>query len=472
MNTRYSCDHLGWPGRGLTDPSTLATVIARIAAEPVLRRGGTVTSAGAGAVVCEGLGGAIGLGDGCWIARGARGGDGSAEPCGEALPAEVTALGPEGAVLLAYGELTGVQVGTPVVADRALATVRPSGAWLGRVVDALGRPIDGGPELQPGSRPYPLVARALPAHRRGPLGPRLDLGVRALDLFTPCREGQRLGVFAGSGVGKSSLMAMIARASDADAIVVGLIGERGRELREFLEETLGADGRARSVVVAATSDLPAMMRRRAAYLTMAVAEALRDEGLRVLCLLDSVTRFAMALREVHLASGEPPATRGYPPSVFAELPRLLERAGPGPDGGTGSITGVFTVLVEGDDTNEPIADSVRGILDGHVVLDRKIAERGRFPAIDVPRSLSRATPGCYAPEERELVTKARRLLARHGEMAELVQLGAYKAGADALLDEAILRLPEIEAVLAQPADEPSTGEAAFARLEQALSGAG
>jgi flagellum-specific ATP synthase len=263
---------------------------------------------------------------------------------------------------------------------------------------------------------------------------------------------------------------MMARASAADAIVVGLIGERGRELREMLDETLGPAGRARSVVVAATSDLPAMMRRRAAYLTLTVAEAMRDEGLKVLCLLDSVTRFAMALREVHLASGQAPATRGYPPGVFAELPRLLERAGPGAEGGRGSITALFTVLVEGDDPNEPVADTIRGILDGHIVLDRRIAEAGRFPAIDVPRSLSRSTPGCYTVDERPPVAHARRLLARHAEMAELVQLGAYKAGADPLLDEAIARLPALEAVLTQGVDEPTTGAEAFRALATALGG--
>jgi flagellum-specific ATP synthase len=287
--------------------------------------------------------------------------------------------------------------------------------------------------------------------RRRPLGPRVSLGVRALDLFTPCCGGQRIGIFAGSGVGKSSLMSMVARGSAADVLVIGLIGERGRELGEFLHRTLGEEGRARSVIVAATSDMPAMMRRRAAYVTLTVAECLRDRGLRVLCLMDSVTRFAMALREIYLAAGEVPTGRGYPPSVFAELPRLLERAGPGE--GEGAVTGLFTVLVEGDDTNEPVSDAVRGILDGHIVLDRGIAEGGRFPAVDVPRSLSRTAPGCYAPAERELVREARMLMRAYAEMAELIRLGAYKRGSDPKVDEAIRLYPAIESFIGQKKGE-------------------
>jgi flagellum-specific ATP synthase len=278
-----------------------------------------------------------------------------------------------------------------------------------------------------------------------------------------------MGVFAGSGVGKSTLTSMIARGAEADVLVVGLIGERGRELNEFLEHTLGREGRARSVVVVATSDQPPMMRRRAAYVTLAVAECLRDLGLRVLCLMDSVTRFAMALREIYLAAGEVPTSRGYPPSVFAELPRLLERAGPGD--GRGSITGLFTVLVEGDDTNEPVSDAVRGILDGHVMLDRAVAEGGRYPAVDVLRSLSRTVPGCLLPDERDLMLRARRILSLHAEMADLVRLGAYRTGTDPAVDEAIRLAPRIEAMLAQGKGEAGTVEAAFAALAAALDGA-
>ena len=261
-------------------------------------------------------------------------------------------------------------------------------------------------------------------------------------------------------------MSMIARGTAADVLVIGLIGERGRELGEFLHRTLGEEGRSRSVIVAATSDMSAMMRRRAAYVTLTIAECLRDRGLRVLCLMDSVTRFAMALREIYLAAGEVPTSRGYPPSVFAELPRLLERAGPGE--GEGAITGLFTVLVEGDDTNEPVSDAVRGILDGHVVLDRGIAEGGRFPAVDVPRSLSRTAPGCYAPAERELVREARMLMRAYAEMAELIRLGAYRPGGDPVLDRAVALRPQLEELLRQEVDEAADPADGFERLARVL----
>ena len=360
----------------------------------------------------------------------------------------------------------GVGIGARVVLAPEQDRIPPSAVWLGRVLDAFGRPLDGRHPLPLGSSSYHLHASPVAAHRRRDLGPRLDLGVRALNLFTPCRQGQRMGIFAGSGVGKSSLLSMLARHSDADALVLGLIGERGRELVGFLDRGLGPEGLARAVVVVATSDLPAMVRRRAAYLTLTVAEALRDQGLRVLCLFDSLTRFATALREIHLAAGEPPTSRGYPPSVFAELPRLLERAGPGP--GAGSITGLFTVLVEGDDLNDPVADAVRAILDGHIVLDRRTAEAGRYPAVDVLRSLSRVAPECYGERERALVQHARRLIRAHVDAAELIQLGAYRRGSDPLIDEAIRVRPALEALLAQRIDERSTIGEDVERLAAAL----
>jgi flagellum-specific ATP synthase len=284
--------------------------------------------------------------------------------------------------------------------------------------------------------------------------------------------GQRLGLFSGSGVGKSTLFAMLARAAVCDVAVIALVGERGREVREFLEDDLGSDGMARSVVVVATSDTPPVLRRRAAYTAMTVAEHFRDQGRSVLFMMDSVTRFCLAAREIGLSAGEPPSTRGYPPSVFAELPRLLERAGPGEDKGgdaaTGFITALFTVLVEGDDTNEPVADAVRGILDGHVLLDRRIAEAGRYPPVDVLRSLSRAAQGCLTEEEMALTRRARGILALQAEMIDLVRMGAYRAGTDPAVDEALSLGPRIEALLRQDRAEQTSLSAAFELLRAVL----
>ena len=389
---------------------------------------------------------------------------------GTQVAAEIVAFRGQQARALAFGDVTGLGAGAPALMPfdpngrQVTSTLRVSDAWLGRVIDPLGRPIDGLGSLGEGE-PRPVRAEPPNAARRARLGERISLGVRAMDLFTTCRTGQRLGLFAGSGVGKSTLLSMLAQQAQCDVIVLALVGERGRELREFIEDDLGEAGLARSVVVVATSDQPPLMRREAAYAAMTVAEHFRDEGKSVLLLMDSVTRFCLALREIGLAAGEPPATRGYPPSVFAELPRLLERAGPGPDGPKpGHITAIFTVLVEGDDHNEPIADAVRGILDGHVVLDRRIGESGRYPAIDVLRSLSRTVPGCLHQGERSSVRRAREILAMQSELSDLVRLGAYQPGADPSADEALRLAPLIEAVLTQPRDEPSDLDAAFARL--------
>jgi flagellum-specific ATP synthase len=304
------------------------------------------------------------------------------------------------------------------------------------------------------------------------VGERLDLGVRSMNVFTTTCRGQRLGIFAGSGVGKSVLLSMLAKEATCDAVVVGLIGERGREVREFIEETLGEDGLKRAIVVVATSDEPALTRRQAAYMTLAISEFLRDQDLEVLCLMDSVTRFAMAQREIGLAAGEPPTTKGYTPTVFTELPKLLERAGPGPirpDGTTAApITALFTVLVDGDDHNEPIADAARGILDGHIVMERSIAERGRFPAINVLKSISRTMPGCQTLEEREVVKAARQTLAAYSNMEELIRIGAYRAGADPLIDRAIRLNPAVEAFLSQSPDEATSLDDSFGYLAHIL----
>ncbi|WP_135465880.1 FliI/YscN family ATPase [Crenalkalicoccus roseus] len=387
------------------------------------------------------------------------------------VPAEIVAFRDGRAEALALGPLDGVAAGTPFRLAEPPALAVGDG-WLGRVIDPLGRPLDGRGPLPPGPLPRPLRAAAPEAGRRARLGPRLDLGVRALDAFATCRRGQRLGLFAASGVGKSTLLSMLARGAECDVAVLALVGERGRELREFLEDDLGPEGLARSVVVCATSDSAPLLRRDAAYAAMTVAEHFAEAGRHVLLLMDSVTRFAMALREIGLAAGEPPASRGYTPGVFAELPRLLERAGPREEGNPGMITGLFTVLVEGDDHDEPVADAVRGILDGHVVLDRRIGEAGRYPAVDVLRSLSRTVPGCLGPEEWALAQRARRILALAAEMAELVRLGAYRAGTDPAVDEALRLAPRIEAMLAQRKGERSGVTEAFAALAAAMEDGG
>ena len=384
------------------------------------------------------------------------------------LAAEVVGFRETRALLMPFGSLEGIAPGAEIKIAPDAASIRPSLGWRGRIVNAFGEPVDGKGPLRQGPAAYPLRRPAPSAHARGRVGARLDLGVRAMNVFTTCCRGQRLGVFAGSGVGKSVLLSMLAREATCDAVVVGLIGERGREVREFIEETLGEEGLKRAIVVVATSDEPALMRRQAAYTTMAVAEYLRDQGQEVLCLMDSVTRFAMAQREIGLAAGEPPTTKGYTPTVFTELPKLLERAGPGPirpDGTeAGPITGLFTVLVDGDDHNEPIADAVRGILDGHIVMERAIAERGRFPAINVLKSISRTMPACQLPVERQIVTAARQTLAAYSDMEELIRIGAYRAGADPQVDRAIRLNPALEAFMSQDKDEATSLEESFMRL--------
>jgi flagellum-specific ATP synthase len=382
------------------------------------------------------------------------------------IPSEVIGFSGNNAVVMPFAGLEGVRRGCRAVIANSASQVRPSSLWLGRVVNAMGEPIDGKGPLPLGGSPMPYRNLPPPAHSRKRVGPPLDLGVRALNTFLTCCRGQRLGIFAGSGVGKSVLLSMLARNVDADITVIGLVGERGREVQEFLQDDLGDEGLARSVVVVATSDEPALMRRQAAYLTLAIAEYFRDEEKDVLCLMDSVTRFAMAQREIGLSAGEPPTAKGYTPTVFTELPKLLERAGPGT--GDGTITGIFTVLVDGDDHNEPIADAVRGILDGHVMMERRIAERGRFPAINVLKSVSRTMPKSADPGYLAVITRAKQVMSTHADMEELIRLGAYRAGSSPEVDEAIRLHEPLEAYLRQAKDESTGLNEGYRQLEQIL----
>jgi flagellum-specific ATP synthase len=369
-----------------------------------------------------------------------------AGPSGE-LVAEVVAIADEGLVCLPLGELRGIRSGAPVERAPGRLSVPIGPELRGRVLNALGRPIDGGPSLRAlptvrtdGTPPHPL--------RRAMVEVQLPLGVRVIDALLPCGRGQRLGIFAGSGVGKSSLLSMVARGTEADISVIALVGERGREVREMIEHDLGPEGLSRSVVVVATSDEPALVRLQAAQTATRIAEWFRDSGQHVVLMMDSLTRYCMAQREVGLSAGEPPATRGYPPSVFSLLPRLLERAGAGE---RGSITGLYTVLVEGDDMNEPIADAARAILDGHIVLSRKLATSGHFPSIDVLESVSRVAPQVATAEHYAQANELRRLMAAYRDARDLVEIGAYAKGSNAAVDRAIQLKAAIDHFLRQDA---------------------
>ncbi len=382
------------------------------------------------------------------------------------VPCELVSFRGDKLLLMPYGSLQGIGPGCRVDVENAAPVIYPHASWLGRIVNAFGEPIDGKGPLIKGSKPYYIKSSPPPAAFRDRVKGKVDLGVRAVNTFLTICKGQRMGIFAGSGVGKSTLMSMMAKHTNSDISIIGLIGERGREAKEFVEDVLGKEGLEKSVLVLATSDESPLMRRQAAYVTMAIAEFFRDENKDVLCMMDSITRFAMAQREISLSVGEPPASKGYTPSVFAELPRLLERAGPG--AGTGTITGLFTVLVDGDDHNEPVADAVRSILDGHIVLDRAIAERNRYPAINILRSISRTMPDCDTPEEYALVAKARKYIASYEDMAELIRLGAYKAGSNKEVDEAIFYYPKLEAFLSQKKGEKVSLDEGYAQLKAIL----
>jgi flagellum-specific ATP synthase len=383
------------------------------------------------------------------------------------MPAEVAAITGDRLSCLPLGPLVGVGTGSPVHNTGAPLRVSVGPQLRGRILDGLGRPLDGGPPLTALAR-VPVENEAPDALSRARVAEPLSLGVRALDTLVPCGRGQRIGIFAGSGVGKSSLLSMITRGTDAEISVIALVGERGREVREFIENDLGAEGLARSVVVIATSDQPPLVRLRAGFVATRIAEYFRDTGQDVLLLMDSLTRTAMAQREVGLSAGEPPATRGYPPSVFALLPRLLERAGPA---ARGSITGLYTVLVEGDEHNEPIADAARSILDGHIVLDRKLATAGHFPSIDVLESVSRVANAVTTPQQRAGATALRRMLAAHRDVRELIEIGAYVAGTNPDADRARALLPRINDFLRQDMEDSTPAPRAWTMLHELLGGA-
>ncbi len=421
-------------------------------AMPVRRVGRVVAVTG---LVIESDGPNVGLGEFCTL---------RSERDQFEVMAEVVGFRAERVLLMPLGDVTGLHPGCEVVAGERPPVPVPGPALLGRVLDALGRPFD---ELGPVPMRRVAITGGRPPHplRRQRIHRPLATGVRAIDAFTPLGCGQRLGLFAGSGVGKSTLLGMIARGCAAEVIVIGLVGERGREVREFLEKDLGAAGLARSVVVVATSDTPAPLRLRAAFTATAIAEGFRDAGKNVLLLLDSVTRFAMAQREIGLAIGEPPATRGYTPSVFALLPRLLERAGAGE---RGSITALYTVLVEGDDMNEPVADSVRGILDGHLVLSRALAHASHYPAIDVLESVSRLTRDICLPAEFETAARAREYLALYRRNEDLITIGAWQKGTSPALDRAVVLHEPLRAFLRQGVDEFTPRADTYSRLQQVL----
>ncbi len=417
---------------------------------------GHVSSISGLSLIVSGLERAMGIGQRCVV-------------CGKSanILGEVIGSHSEGTQVLPFGTWDGVAVGDAVELSTYDDVLRPDSSWIGRVINALGKPLDNNGPLFEGTTPHLLKASPLAAFERRRVGARLETKIKMLDIFTPLCRGQRMGVFAGSGVGKSSLMAMLARNGEADVIVVGLVGERGREVQDFIQDDLGEEGMQRTVLVVSTGDEPPLMRRQAAWTAMTVAEYFRDQGKQVLLLLDSVTRFAMAQREIGLSGGEPPTTKGYPPTVFSELPRLLERAGPGVHNG-GDITGLFTVLVDGDDMNDPIADTVRGILDGHIVLDRKIAERGRYPAMNIQKSISRMLPNCHSEEEYIVLQAARNALAIYNDMEELIRIGAYKSGTDAEIDAAIRFFSLAENFMSQRKNQEMVSDESFSGLYKLL----
>ncbi len=380
------------------------------------------------------------------------------------LACEVIGISENKIYLMPFQQVQGIGYGCPVTTKGEKLTVQVSDALIGRTIDPLGTPIDGGPPL-PRGIPTPIIRNPENPMGRPPITEVIELGVKAIDGLLTIGKGQRMGIFAGSGVGKSTLMGMIARNVRADVNVIALVGERGREVVEFIERDLGPEGIQRSVLVVATSDQPALMRLKCAHTATAIAEYFKDQGMDVLLMMDSLTRFAMAQREIGLSTGEAPVARGYTPSIYYELPKLLERSG---NFKTGSITGIYTILVEGDDTNEPIADTVRSIIDGHIILSRKIASKNHYPAIDVLGSLSRLMSGIASPEQIGSANRLRNMMAIYKENEDLISIGAYKTGSNPELDEALAHMPGINAFLRQKVTEPCVFEKTLQLMAEAV----
>lgn len=433
------------------DFEALTSEISKLSA---INHFGSVAEIDAGVLRVRGLSHKAGLGNRVEIA--AR--------SGQILSGEVLRLEPDFVTVLLAGHNQGIALGDRVQLCGSTG-IFPSDDWIGRIIDADGNPLDRR-SLSRGKTVYPLNTSPLPATTRRGFGGRLETGSKLFNTLLPLVRGQRLGLFAGSGIGKSTLIGQFARNLEADITIIALIGERGRELRDFVEHTLGAQGMARSVIIAATSDRSPLEKRRAAWAAMSVAEYFRDQGKQVLLMVDSITRFAEAHREIALTGGEPATMRGFPPSTSQMIMSLCERAGPG-TGTKGDITALFSVLVAGSDMDEPIADITRGVLDGHIVLDRKIAERGRFPAVDVLRSVSRSLPAAASPEENKLIARTRKLLGAYDNAELMIQSGLYTQGSDPLVDQAIIAWPKIDGFFAEP--EPADTLASFRDLKNCVS---
>ena len=418
------------------------------ACQPIALNGRIVKIAG---IVVEANGPGVPVGSHCAIRN----------PSGPDIPAEVVGFRDNRVMIMPFGEMRGIRPGTGVVAVSRSPEVAVGPAFLGRVLDGLGGPLDGKTAVR-GVKMYPVYGNVVNPMEREIIRDVIDVGVRSINGLTSIGKGQRMAIMAGSGVGKSVLMGMIARNTAADVVVIALIGERGREVREFIERTLGDEGLKKAVVIVATSDAPVLIRIRAAFLATTVAEYFRDQGKDVILMMDSITRFAMALREVGLAAGEPPSAKGYTPSVFMQLPRLMERAGAVE--GRGSITGIYTVLVEGDDMNEPVADAVRSISDGHIVLSRALAHKGHYPSVDVLASVSRVMKDIVDPAHMEDARRLLKILAVYRKAEDLIRIGAYSDGTDPEIDTAKRMMGRFNAFLQQEIEEKEGFEETVSRL--------